>query len=181
MARKTQRDWLDTAVQLLAETGFKGLTIDTLTRRLDVTKGSFYHHFGSYQGFKTHFLQFYEEEGTLSVIEKAEEAGMPQEKLHRLFEIVVTYSELSARPEVALRAWALQDEEVRQMQQRVDERRTGYVQALLNQIMGDEAQALTAARLLYATLVGAEQMQPPVTGADLQKLFDEILRFYGVI
>jgi hypothetical protein len=66
------------------------------------------------------------------------------------------------------------------MQQRVDERRTGYVQALLNQIMEDEVQALTAARLLYATLVGAEQMQPPVTGADLQKLFDEILRFYGI-
>lgn len=180
MTRKTQRDWLNTAVHLLAETGFTGLTIDALTQRMGLTKGSFYHHFGSYQGFKTHFLQFYEEEGTLAVIERAEEAGTPQEKLRRLFEIVVTFSEL-LRPEVALRAWALQDEEVRQVQQRVDERRIGYVQALLNQIMEDEAQALTAARLLYAVLVGAEQMQPPVTGADLQTLFDEILRFYGVI
>jgi AcrR family transcriptional regulator len=181
MARKTQRDWLETAVNLLAETGFKGLTIDALTQRLDVTKGSFYHHFGSYQGFKTRFLQFYEEEGTLAVIERAEEAATPEAKLRRLFEIVVTFSELSARPEVALRAWALQDDEVRQMQQRVDERRTGYVQALLNQIMENEAQALMAARLLYATLVGAEQMQPSVTGANLQKLFDEILRFYGIV
>ncbi len=181
MTRKTQRDWLETAVSLLAESGFKSLTIEALTQRLGVTKGSFYHHFGSYQGFKTRFLEYYEETGTLAVIEKAEEAGTPQAKLCRLFEIVVTFSELSARPEVALRAWALQDEAVRQMQQRVDERRTGYVQALLNQIMEDEAQALTAARLLYATLVGAEQMQPPVTGVDLQKLFDEILRFYGVI
>lgn len=181
MTRKTQRDWLQTAVQLLAETGFTGLTIEALTQRLDVTKGSFYHHFGSYQGFKTRFLQFYKEEGTLAVIEMVEEAGTPQEKLCRLFEIVVSFSELSARPEVALRAWALQDDEVCQVQQRVDERRIGYVQALLNQVLGDEIQALTAARLLYATLVGAEQMQPPVTGVDLQKLFDEILRFYGVI
>ena len=146
-----------------------------------MTKGSFYHHFGSYQGFKTRFLEYYEEEGTLAVIERAGEAGTPQAKLRRLFEIVVTFSELSARPEVALRAWALQDEEVRHLQERVDERRIGYVKALLDQITGNEAQALTAARLLYATLVGAEQMQPPVTGADLQKLFDEILRFYGVI
>jgi AcrR family transcriptional regulator len=180
MTRKTQRDWLETAVHLLAETGFTGLTIDAMTRRLDVTKGSFYHHFGSYQGFKTRFLQFYEEAGTLAVIEQAEKAGTSQEKLRRLFEIVVTFSESDVRQEVALRAWALQDDEARQVQQRVDERRTGYVQALLNQVLDDEAQALTAARLLYATLVGAEQMQPPVTGADLQKLFDEILRFYGI-
>jgi len=181
MTRKTQRDWLDTAVHLLAETGFTGLTIEALTQRMSLTKGSFYHHFSSYQGFKTRFLQFYEGEGTLAVIERAEKGGTPQEKLRRLLEIVVTFSELSARPEVALRVWALQDEEVRQVQQRVDEQRTGYLQALLNQIVGDEAQALKAARLLYATLVGAEQMQPPITGADLQKLFDEILRFYGII
>lgn len=181
MARKTQHNWLDTAVQVLAEVGFNGLTIEALTQRLGVTKGSFYHHFGSYQGFKTRFLQFYEEEGTLAVIEMAEDVETPQEKLCRLFEIIVSFSELSTRPEVALRAWALQDDEVRRVQQRVDERRTGYVQALLNQILGNETQALTAARLLYAVLVGAEQMQPPITGTDLQKLFDEILHFYGII
>ncbi len=182
MARKTQHDWLNMAVQVLGETGFKGLTIDVLTRRLGVTKGSFYHHFGSYQGFKTRFLKFYEEEGTLAIIETAEEAGTPQEKLLRLFEVIVSSSSAaSTRPEVALRAWALQDDSVRQVQQRVDEQRINYVRALLCQMMGNEQKALTAARLLYAILVGAEQMHPPITGVDLQELSDEILRFYGVI
>ena len=125
MSRKTQRDWLDTAVHLLAETGFIGLTIDALTQRMGLTKGSFYHHFGSYQGFKTRFLQFYEEAGTLAVIEQAEKAETSREKLRRLFEIVVTFSEL-LRPEVALRAWALQDEDVRQdPQQRQTPRHDG--------------------------------------------------------
>ena len=180
MTRKTRRDWLNMAVSLLAQTGFKGLTIDALTEKMGVTKGSFYHHFGSYQGFKTRLLAFYESEGTLTIIDVAEEGESPQEKLRRLFGIIVSYSSMSSNPEVALRAWALQDEEVRQMQQRIDEQRIGYVQGLLNQIMEERGQALLAAQVLYAVLVGAGQIQPPITDADLQALFDEILGFYGI-
>ncbi len=43
--RLTKSDWLDAALQLLAESGTQGVAVEPLARRLNVTKGSFYWHF----------------------------------------------------------------------------------------------------------------------------------------
>ena len=79
-----------------------------------------------------------------------------------------------------MRAWALQDTAVGQTQSRVDGRRRAYVQSLCEEMLGDAAQAKTSANLLYAVLVGSEQMQPPIAGNDLQHLFDECLKALGL-
>ncbi len=181
MARKTKRDWFVVSVQILREAGPQGLTIDALCQALQMTKGSFYHHFGSYNGFKEQFLAFYEQEGTLDIITQLADLPTPKEKLHQLLAIVVNYStRLPENPEVAMRAWALQDTAVAQTQARIDGRRRQYLQELGAQITGDVAQAATLANLLYAVLVGSEQMQPPIVGASLQRLFDECLRLYNL-
>ena len=181
MARKTKRDWFVAGVKILLADGPQGLTIDALCQTLQVTKGSFYHHFGSYDGFKEQFLAFYEKEGTLDVISDLADLPTAKEKLHRLLAMVVEYSKKQVEdPEVAMRAWALQDTAVRQTQLRVDGRRRDYVQTLCEEIIGDATQAKTVAHLLYAILVGSEQMQPPIAGDDLQHLFNECLRLYDL-
>ena len=181
MARKTKRDWFVTAVKILRREGPQGLTIDALCQSLGMTKGSFYHHFGSYEGFKTQFLAFYEQEGTLDIISQLADLPTAREKLHQLLAIIVDFStKFPEDPDVAMRAWALQDTAVAQTQARVDGRRQTYVQSLCAEITGDSALAATIARLLYTVLVGSEQMQPPIVGADLQHLFDECLRLYNL-
>ena len=142
MARKTKRDWFVTAVKILRQSGPQGLTIDALCQSLAMTKGSFYHHFGSYDDFKAQFLSFYEQEGTLDIISQLANLPSPKEKLHRLLEIVVEFStKLPDDPDVAMRAWALQDTAVAQTQARVDGRRRHYVQSLCQEITGDAEQA----------------------------------------
>lgn len=181
MARKTKRDWFVVAVQVLCQDGPQGLTIEALCQSLQRTKGSFYHHFGSYDGFKAQFLAFYEKEGTLDIISHLANLPTAKEKLGKLLAIVVDYSnKQTGEPAVAMRAWALQDTAVRQTQMRVDGRRRDYVQALCEEITRDSTQAATITNLIYAVLVGSEQMQPPIIGADLQTLFDECLRFYDL-
>ncbi|WP_420632144.1 TetR/AcrR family transcriptional regulator [Candidatus Leptofilum sp.] len=181
MARKTKRDWFVTAVQILRQAGPQGLTIEALCQSLQMTKGSFYHHFGSYEGFKTQFLAFYEQEGTLDIISQLADLPTPKEKLQQLLKIVVEFStKLPDNPDVAMRIWALQDTAVAQTQSRVDGRRRQYVQSLCEEITGDSTQAATIANLIYAVLVGSEQMQPPIVGAALQHLFDECLRLYNL-
>lgn len=182
MARKTKRDWFVTAVKILRQSGPQGLTIDALCQSLAMTKGSFYHHFGSYDDFKAQFLSFYEQEGTLDIISQLADLPSPKEKLHRLLEIVVEFStKLPDDPDVAMRAWALQDTAVAQTQARVDGRRRHYVQSLCQEITGDGEQAKIIAHLLYAVLVGSEQMQPPTVGEELQQLFHECLRLYDLL
>ncbi|VAW38740.1 hypothetical protein MNBD_CHLOROFLEXI01-3149 [hydrothermal vent metagenome] len=181
MARKTKRDWFVVGIQILLASGPQGLTIDALCQDLQVTKGSFYHHFGNYERFKQQFLTFYEQEGTLDIISQLANLATAKEKLNGLLAIIVNFSDKQkGEPDVAMRAWALQDTAVRQVQMRVDGRRRAYVQTLCEEITGDPAQAKTAAQLLYAILVGCEQMQPPIVGKELHQLFNECLRLYGL-
>lgn len=167
-----KREWYLIGVQILAEIGPVGLTIDALCQRAGVTKGSFYHHFGGIAAYKQALLVFYEEEGTLDIIAQLADIPTPQAKLHQLIEIVVQTSTLPAnQAEMVLRAWAVQDTAVREVQQRIDSRRLTYVQNLLLEMGHDETTAETLALLMYAILVGGEQMHPAVVGEQLRGLF----------
>src|SRR2546429_9216695 len=84
MATTTKRKWLEEGLTLLAESGAGALTIEMLTSRLGVTKGSFYHHFQHFQDYKEHLLTFYEEERTLQGIESAEQHGVPLDRLEMM-------------------------------------------------------------------------------------------------
>src|ERR1700738_4783190 len=119
MAVTVRRDWLEEGLAILEDLGAEALTIETLTNRLSVTKGSFYHHFKSYKGFKEQLLTFYEEQRTLQIIRMAERETSPQARLERIMRATLQPSYL----EVAIRAWALQDVLVRDYQRRIDQRR----------------------------------------------------------
>lgn len=177
MTRKSPEDWLIAGVSLLVEGGPGALTIEALCQRLRVTKGSFYHHFKGYEGFKGELLAYFEQVGTLRIIEQVEAGARgPLEKLHRLLALVVAYSEQQQRdPEVAFRAWALQDEQVGAVQARIDQRRLDYVTTLLEQSGLAHEAAQQRALFLYALLVGSEQLHPPVRGERLRALFDAYL------
>lgn len=175
MTRKTKTDWLVEAFRVLSDKGFGGLTIDELTTRLGVTKGSFYHHFKDYEAFKIALLDFYEQAGTLQIIRLAEESSSPHAKLQRLFDIV-TMEDLPL--EVPIRIWAHSDGQVRGYQARVDAQRVDYIRGLCQQIVLDEGRALFIAQLFYAVLVGGEDMIPPLAPTTLRQMFEEISHYY---
>src|SRR5579862_4353495 len=128
MTRKTSRDWLDEGLSILAEEGAAQLTIDALVARLGVTKGSFYHHFASYQTFKEVLLDYFEASRTLRVIAFTEQTQPPAEKITVLLE--QTQLGAPSRLEVAVRAWALQDALVHAYQERIDQQRLAYLRQL---------------------------------------------------
>jgi len=162
---------------VLGEVGTEALTIDLLVTRMGVTKGSFYHHFQNYQDFKDKLLAFFEHEGTLDVIAIAEQSPSPLEKLERLLEITLHFS---PNVELAIRAWALQDTQVRACQERIDSRRIAYLQELIHALGSDDTQSLVMARLLYAIYIGSLQIKPPLQGAALEQLYYEFMRLYGL-
>lgn len=175
MARKSKREWLKDALMILAEVGAQDLTIDLLTERLGVTKGSFYHHFGSISGFKEALLDFFEAEGTLQIIQLTEQEASSQEKLQRLFDITASFP---TKVEVAVRAWALQDALVREYQQRIDLRRMDYLRDLFFDLTGDEALASQRAQLLYVIYIGSQQVMPPIHGEDLIRHYTELINMF---
>ena len=181
MSRKTKIDWFIASVEILNTQGHQSLTIDALTKKLGVTKGSFYHHFGGLKQFKTALLAHFEEAGTLQIIEQTEEEATPQAKLFRLIEIVS--HQIAASPsnlEVGLRAWARQEDEVQQLLARVDAQRIAYVQALLEAIFHDAAKAQLVSEMFYAILLGSEHAFPSLAPTHLSTYLTEILHLYGV-
>lgn len=172
---KSKEDWLRVACDILVEKGADGLTIEALTKGLNVTKGSFYHHFKSYDGFKQAFLDTYEQVSTSLVIEFAEAAKSNLGKIEKLLDMV-----LSEPPdiEVALRAWSLRDDKVLKYQQRIDARRIGYVRQLCLEMVGDSATAEKMAQLIYTFYVGSQQVKPGLPTHVVRELYMEIMRFY---
>lgn len=59
-SKLTATDWLDTALQVLAEDGVAAVAVEPLAKRLGVTKGSFYWHFANRNVLITELLKYWE-------------------------------------------------------------------------------------------------------------------------
>jgi AcrR family transcriptional regulator len=179
VAQLSRRRWLEEGLAVLEEAGAEALTIESLTNRLGVTKGSFYHHFTNYQDFKQRLLSFWEEEGTLRIIHRAEEReASPAEKLTWVLQASFRPSHLH-RLDVAMRAWALQDDQVRVHQQRIDQQRLAYLEALAKASTEDPLYARQQARAFYCLYVGSQHIIPPIQGEDLNALYQLVQGWFG--
>ena len=69
MTRLNKTAWFEQGFNLLKAGGAAELTIENLTKRLNITKGSFYHHFKSRQDYSEKLLEFWEEKQTFDIFE----------------------------------------------------------------------------------------------------------------
>lgn len=171
MTRATRDTWLDAGLRLLQKSGVDQVRIDTLCERLNVTKGSFYHHFQNHEAYLENLLTHWEERYTSRLIDEAEHGKTPSEKLERLTQQVLSASD---DPEVNIRAWALTHAEARDTVRRVDKRRLDYLQQLHVELGVPAQQAVTVARAIYTTLIGSQYIVPPLNRDDLIELFAHI-------
>jgi AcrR family transcriptional regulator len=167
----TRTTWLDAGLEVLAAEGAPAVTIESLTTRLGLSKGSYYHHFKGASDFRTALLQYFEAQFTARLIAAVEHQpdAPAAAKLKRLLELVVSDAS-EVRLEIAIRAWALQDAEARATQERVDKARTDYLQQLCRGL-DDVADPDRLARMLYLIFVGAEQVLPSVPSGELHDIF----------
>jgi len=56
----TAEDWLDAALQVVAEGGLKALAIEPLAKRMGISKGSFYWHFKNRRALLLELLRFWD-------------------------------------------------------------------------------------------------------------------------
>jgi len=176
----TRTEWLDAGFELLADEGAPAVTIERLTGKLGVTKGSYYHHFKGAAGYRAAILEYFEAQFTTRLIDRTEREpdAEPAAKLRHLLRLVLS-DPGSARLEIAVRAWALQDPDVRAAQERVDLARTAYLKELCRGLKAD-LDPDRFAQLLYLILIGAEQVLPPVTKGDLRDIYAMTLRLASI-
>lgn len=173
MTRLLRNDWLAAGFDVLVSEGAVALTLDTLTRKLNVTKGSFYHHFRNVDDYQKALLETWEQQYTTRVIEMSETPGDPARVFDRFLSVLA--SELPDI-EICFRSWAFQDERVRSYVQRVDEIRVAQARLWFEKMGHDFAQAELLARMLYALLIGCYSSFPPIEGDILKETMTQFMQ-----
>jgi AcrR family transcriptional regulator len=147
-----RQDWLTIGLQTLIESGVEAVKVEPLSKRLNVTRGSFYWHFKNRDELLAAILQEWETQGTESIIQEIETAADdPRAKLLRLFEVAARDDD---RLEKAVRIWAANDAKAADAIDRIDRRRLIYLQDLFLQIGYAMTDAKIRARVAYSFRLG---------------------------
>ena len=138
--------WIEVALDTLAETGIDGVRIESLARKLSVTKGSFYAHFRDRDALFESMLSRWRKQATLALIERLDRSTpSPQLRIRQLLKLPLN-AERSAKAadlELAIRLWGRRDERARTAQEEVDSLRLHYIAGLLKEtgLAANEAEA----------------------------------------
>lgn len=171
MERLTPEDYFREALAVLGEYGSEALTIAVLCERLQVTKGSFYHHFGGMPGFVTQLLEYWEREHSDRLIKISKSQPDPTLRITTLNELGVGLPHAS---EAAIRAWGRSNAEVADVIARVDRRRERHLVDAVAALGLDRTQARLLARIAINMLVGVQVREHPVDLRRLRQMFEEV-------
>lgn len=125
--------WIEGALELLARSGPHAIRIEPLSRKIGVSKGSFYWFFSGREDLVAAVLKHWNSTYNAAIFREVEasEGGLAQ-KLEHLISRVMG-SDLG-RYDAAIRAWALHDHAVRAFVGQVDRDRLAF----LERLFGDE-------------------------------------------
>lgn len=153
--------WTKAASEILAEHGIEGLRVETLAKRLGVTKGSFYWHFKDRRDLHDAVLTHWKE-GRINDIRKQTRAEPRQEIAALLHTIDVYASPRSRRGipiELAVRDWARRDAVAAQIVEEVDAERLACTYRLFMACGLGDAEAKARSVMLYAYVFGVSLMR----------------------
>jgi AcrR family transcriptional regulator len=169
--RLTPEDYFREALAVLGESGSEAMTIALLCDRLEVTKGSFYHHFGGMPGFVAQLLDYWEREHSERLIKISKAQPDPTLRIFTLTEMGVGLPHAS---EAAIRAWGRSSPEVAEATARVDRRRERHLVDAVSALGIDRQRARVLARIALNLLVGVQQREHPVDLKRLRQMFEEV-------
>ena len=148
----TIADWIEGALQLIAESGLGALTIAALATRLGVTKGSFYWHFKTRSELIEKTLDRWEKRATVEAMIGLSAVPDAGQRLHFMLEAAT--QQPRARSLYAALAQASGDETVRRVLNRVAKARVKYLELTYIDLGLTPDEAKAKAVFAYATYRG---------------------------
>jgi AcrR family transcriptional regulator len=168
--RLGRTDWVLAGLRALVRGGIGAVKVEALARDIGATKGSFYWHFKDLAELHQVMLELWEDIGTQQITATVRASGRdPRGQLMLLADMV------SVRPgaavggveiEPALRDWGRNDPRARAVLERVDRQRLEDLAGFLRAAGVREGELLPKAQLIYAAVIGLEQLRL-TTGAEM--------------
>ncbi len=167
MKKVTKSNWFEEGFHVLETEGFSKITIDNLCERLQVTKGSFYHHFGNMDGYVSALMDYWLEANTLSIVRKIDSVKEPNTRKKWLNKMVL---DRSLKLEQIIRAWGHSNTLVKKQVQKVDEIRLDCLVEMQVQEGKPRAIANDNAKFSYAALIGLQELFPDMSKKEKARL-----------
>ena len=150
----SKAQWLEKGLEALTAGGVSALTIEGLARSLGIARAGFYWHFKNRDDLLRQLLDYWTNELTAVVTENPElDALPPKARLLKAMEMVHDHE--LGRYELAIRQWALQDEEVARAVKTANRMRLDFFRKALSELgfVGDD---LDMRAMLFAGYHGLE-------------------------
>jgi len=158
-ARLTREVWLKKALEVLHLQGNAGLQIENFTRKLGVTKGSFYWHFKDRDDFRRAILDYWDDHYTRRVAAQAEAMGGDARAKLRSVIKMVTRENLSGYDEL-IDGWAAHEPAIAVRVQAVYKFRYTYIRSLFAE-QGFRGLDLDTRTIALLGLLKTEWTMPP--------------------
>jgi AcrR family transcriptional regulator len=151
--RLARIDWVQATIEAVRVGGTEGASIDQLCRTLGVTKGSFYHHFGSRQELVAAVAEYWAR--TQPELARALLASLRDEPEVRLAAMVGLFTDgrLGQRDR-AMRAWSASEPIIEGAVAAADAQVLAILEALMKQLGLDKPAQQDYARMLMVGAVG---------------------------
>lgn len=150
--------WLEAGFQMLAQGGIDSVRVDRISKKIGLTRGSFYWHFKSRAEFLDAMLELWHQKGTHDIIALVEQEKLnPNKRLLTLLNLTTKSpgSQYGGKfTEMAIRIWGSNHTEAANVIKQVDADRVAFVNKLLLEMQVEPALASMLAEIIYNAYIG---------------------------
>ncbi len=177
MARLGKKDWINEGLKVLSEVGYEGIKIDRLCKRLDISIGSFYHHFRNIDDYIEKMIVEWENQMHAQFLECLEGDMPAEQRLNMLQGQILDHP---PKLEVAVRAWAFQNPMIERAVDKMDKKRVRMMASLFMEMGQDAEMARQSAEVQYAAYLGVQAFCVNRSRAAARKLFSQFTNLLRV-
>lgn len=174
----TPSQWSEAALDEIEEIGVRAMSVQSVARRLGVSKGGFYHHFADREALLRSALELWEQRFVVELGAQLEAVVDPRERLHAI--IIKAIIEL--RPTVIVQLMAASEIPiVAEALRNAAQSRTAMLQRMFSELGLEKQAAHRRAVLAYASFLGFAQLRVQLpkglaTKASLDRYAEEFER-----
>jgi len=147
-------DWLRAGLQVLTDEGIEAVQITRLARKLEVTRGSFYWHFGDRGDLLSTMIEDWRHLNSGVMAEALSGAKSLTDGILALFTLWIDSEPFNPRLDQAVRNWARRSETIKQTVDTEDAQRIEAISAFFQKFGYRQTEAFVRARVIYFTQIG---------------------------
>ena len=155
MVKRVRKEWIEIARDALIREGIEAVTVQSMSRRLGVTRGGFYGYFGSRGALLRRLLEDWRDINT-DALRRIAARGRHDgtEQFRELIDMWVEDEDYSPEYDAAIRDWARRSAEVARVVHKVDNERIKLIQRIFVNLGIPGLEAHIRARVTYYHQVG---------------------------